>query len=178
MKILALCLSIALITGCRSKQDCDDHDFTYAFKAFVTFTENAYWVYTDTLSGITDTLVLTDQAITFEDECSGTAVPEGVIKQTFTSSYFHDSIAVTAEARASQNRYNGHVVLGTFFESGTHYDSLEVLGTWYRNVYECVLGGDKYYWAVRVGVIKKLITFPAGSSNVYLFQLSSYDLIP
>lgn len=177
MKIIILFLSITILAGCK-QNDCEDHDFTYAFKAFVSYNQGAFWVYTDTLSGISDTIYLTGQTLTFEDECSGTAVPEGVLKQTFTSSYFQDTIAITGEARASQNRYNGHVIAGTFYESGPHYDSLEVLGIWYHNVYECVVGGDKYYWAIRVGVIKKLITFPAGSSNVYLFQLSSYDLIP
>ncbi|RLC09780.1 MAG: hypothetical protein DRI24_21265 [Deltaproteobacteria bacterium] len=172
-----------LIVACDGGyRNCPEHYFSETYKSYIFFEEGSYWVYEDTAYGVTDSMNLVFQGISFDDDCSYRGEPEEELVQRFTSSFFFpdgkDSQIVGNAQLGIYNQRNTRptAYFNEYYNWGDHHiDSMQINGSWYTEVRYFDLGNLEAYWAKDVGLIKKVI--PSwGGDTVYNFELVRYEL--
>ncbi len=177
-KYLFIALVIFLVS-CEKPSDCTEHYFTDKYKSYVYSTPGSYWIFEDTLLGITDSIYLVSQSVQFNDDCSVTFRPQEQLKQQLTSSYFKgdNNYIWTAFGNAELNEYDCGYILGWYSDYGGNLiDSMLVQGTWYKDILEFTTTNSKYYRAKGVGLIKKEFYKRNSIDTTYHFELVKYQL--
>jgi len=173
-------LLLVLLYSCEKPSNCDDHYFTDDFKSFVYAEEGSYWVFQDTLLGLTDTITIISQDFEFSEECSFSSQPHETIEHTIASSHFIKENGKLWHGRgnAQGNYYDGGLMLG-FYDDYNYlsYDSILMNDIWYYEVREYSLGLVKFLSAKNIGIIQREFTFIDQSDTLYNFQLVSYVVI-
>lgn len=184
---LLTCLSI-IYCGCDGPyRNCPEHYFSESFMLHTSFHDGSYWIYCDTVYNVTDSIVLISQEIDYKEDCDYHGDPEQILTQSFYSSLFEPH-QFLMDCRASNPVYYADDVLGFFrddlkigesmwFTYEAKYDSLLVNDHWYKGVMVFTAGNDhKYFWAEKVGLIKKMFPAPDNSSIVYDFEIVRYKI--
>jgi hypothetical protein len=180
LKSISAVILFLFIIGCDSGyKNCPDHYFSDTYKSYTVFNEGSYWIYKDTLYGVTDSMNLIFQGISFDSDCSYHGEPEEELIQHFTSSFFNNDGAYSIiYGYAELAWYNDNTQTPTAFYADhlTNYDidSMLINNVWYKDLKVIKNGDYEAYWAKNVGLIKKLI--PISSDTVYNFELVRYML--
>ena len=83
-----LLIALIYLMGCESPSECIEHYFSDNYRSYFYFNEGSYWIYEDTILGITDSVYLVSQTIEFDEDCRPSTQPHEVLYHIFTSSYF------------------------------------------------------------------------------------------
>ena len=172
---------IILITlvSCEKPSDCTEHYFSDEYKSYIFFSEGSYWIYEDTLLGITDSIYLVYHSVHFDDNCTVSFQPQELLEQHFTSSYFkgNNNYNWSASGMAHLNEYLGGSLLGWYYDyDGISIDSMLIGGVWYNDIIEFSYQNDKYYRAKGIGLIKKEFDYVNSGDTIYNFELTRYHL--
>jgi len=176
-----LLIALIYLMGCESPSECIEHYFSDNYRSYFYFNEGSYWIYEDTILGITDSVYLVSQTIEFDEDCRPSTQPHEVLYHIFTSSYFkgNDNYQWYAGGNAELEDYYGQTLNGMYMDPSTPVsDSMYVNGVWYKNVMADTLSsGNKYLRAKGIGLIKKEFNFyPSENDTLYRFNLVRYHL--
>ncbi|PLX04218.1 MAG: hypothetical protein C0595_04185, partial [Marinilabiliales bacterium] len=141
MKNILIILALSLVVSCDGPyRNCPEYYFSDDYKAYTNFNENSYWIYSDTVFGITDSVVLLNQFIEFIDFCDYNTKSQEILEQTFFSSFVgNNSSEIKIRGHAFMQKYNTEYQLpqGLFTDNtdlidpDNFIDSLEINGVWY-----------------------------------------------
>lgn len=164
-------------------ENCPEYHYSDELKSNVIFNSGSYWIYQDSLLGITDSIHLDAQDFTFDEICKPQSHPSDVISQTFYSSFWShgiDTFRYFVKCRASWNPsynpdwdflgyFNGSLASDDQYNYAT-LDSLYVKGVWYYNIKIFSNADHTFYWSKHTGLIRKEIK-SAVNDTVYHFDL-------
>lgn len=173
-KFLSIIILAFLISCDGPYKDCPEYYFSDKYKSFVFATPGSYWIYKDTILGITDSIYMISQSVKFQEDCKYNAQPQESLNQQLSSSYFKENNNQywTGYGSAQTGVYNGLYILGWYSDiSGIVIDSMQVQGVWYRNVLEFTTTNSKYYRAKGIGLIKKEFYILESPDTIYHFEL-------
>jgi hypothetical protein len=174
-----LILLLIALAGCETPSDCTDRYFSDKFKSHILFNEGSYWVYDDTLNGISDSICLVYQSLEFKQRCTVSSPPQELVQQRFTSSYFKgdNNYNWSAMGSADLNEYIGNSLVGGYMDiEGVAIDSMLIGGVLYKDVLEFSMFNNKYYRAKGIGLIKKEIYSSNPDDRIFNFELKRYKL--
>ncbi len=154
------------------------------FKDYVMYPVGSYWVYEDSISGETDSIVLTEQETFIEEPGHVWDFYWENISHEFYSSY-------NTQLGGGGGIYCEHPLVYSYSsgwgqylstENGLssiddyeyfYYDSLKINEKWYYNVkyYYDKCSGTSYFWALGIGVFRKNETL-----NNKVWNLKSYHI--
>jgi hypothetical protein len=181
------CLAILLAACDGPYKNCPEHYFSEEFKSYTFFNDGSYWVYQDTLNNKLDSIYLLSQEIKYKEDCDYTGEPEEFLTQSFYSSFFVPN-EFNIDCRAADRVYLGYDFSGYFrddlivgesnnFTYEEKIDSLLINETWYKDVMVFTkFNLYKYYWARRVGLVKKVFPDPNNSGTIYDFEIVRYKI--
>ena len=183
MKYFLPLFLLTLFLGCDGPyNDCPQYRFSDNYKSYTFFNEGSWWVYKDTVYHQTDSMSLIAQSVEFIDYCDYNTQSEEVLEQQFSSTFFAVNNKIHGHASFGEYNTDGNVPVGIFMDRGVvaqppeFLDSLKVNGVWYQSIYVFKSGSHEYYWAKDIGLVKKVLPYPATSDTVYHFDLVRYQL--
>jgi len=185
-KILFLILAIicCIAADCGKDNDKPTYYMPQDFKDYVMYPVGSYWVYEDSISGETDSIVLTKQETFIEKPGHVWGFYWENLRHEFYSSYytqFSGGGGIYSEYPLVYN-YNGWgYYLSTENGLGSiedfeyfYYDSLKIDEKWYYNIkyYYRKDAGISSFWALGIGIIRKEDTI----INNKIWNLKSYHI--
>lgn len=152
--------------------NCDEYSFSDELKSYVSFPAQSSWVYHDSQSSKSDSVVLLGSSTEQIDYCDYKTSHEEILTQTFTI----DGYRTTAVSHASltYNQHGDAESIGQLdLERAERMDTMTVNGTLYENVVKYQNGGNTFYWAKNIGPIRKEFS---DNGTVYTMDLMSYKI--
>ena len=170
---------LILIVSCEKPSDCTEYYFSQDYKSHLFFNNGSYWIYEDTLNNIIDTITLISHQLSFDDRCTPSNQPHETLEQEFTSTYFtgDNNNKWSANGNSEFESYMGGLLLGWYADNdGVRIDSMKINDIWYKDILEIDYNGSKYFWAIEIGLIKKIFDYNIHKDNLYHFEIKEYHL--
>ncbi len=176
---LKIAILIAFVS-CETPSDCTEQYFSKEFESYMFFKDGSYWVYEDTALGITDSIYLDYQYVSFDEHCSVSSKPHEELEQGLISSYFegNNNFSWKIRTSAEMTMYVGIPVLGMYRNYGDLFvDSMLVKDVWYKDVKEFAEPNTyNFCWAKGIGLIKKEFGNFTEGDTVFHFDLVRYHI--
>jgi len=180
--ILSFLLAFLLWTCDSSHKRCENrYYFSDEFKSYTFFNEGSYWVYEDSTYHKIDSVYISYQSIILHDECDGNSKFEERLTQHIYSSYFQtntDYFSLSIGASVKKYTLIGKAYpMGHYWINGEKLDSVKVNNVWYKDITVCeTSGGNRFYWAKNIGLIKKPLRYPYNNDTLIHFELLRYHI--
>ena len=183
--LFILIISILCIASDCDRDNRPTYYMTQDFKDYVMYPVGSYWVYVDSISGETDSIVLTEQETFIEEPGDFWDFYWENIRQKIYSSYYNRFISAGGEIYCEHPLVYSYYGWGQYLstENGLssidayeylYYDSLKINEKWYYNVkcYYKKNAGISSFWALGIGIIRKEDTI----INNKIWNLKSYHI--
>lgn len=185
MKKLYLLLFCLSFYSCEDPGPCEASFFSDEFLSYTFYKTGSTWVYKDDFHNVADTVTLVYSTVEYDDECTTDRMPEEIMKQQYSSTFFQASgrdTIITSSATYQTFNENYKVPMGYYSDfvnepKGDYgLDSIQIQGHWYRDIKVFKIYAGEAVWAKNVGLIRKTIEYPYGSDSIYTFELVNVDL--